>query len=86
MLEKEVPEIVKPFPEPERLPFDVVMLIDNIVYQVLNVDGQTAAQYLSQPTYMRIKNGEAKTGWRYNPETKTFTRPTYDPETDTFQY
>jgi hypothetical protein len=35
---------------------------------------------------MRIKDGEAKTGWRYNPETKTFTRPTYDPETDTFQY
>jgi len=68
MSDKELPEIVKPYPEPERQPFDVAMLIDNIVYQVLNIDGQTAAQYLSQPTYVRIKDGEAKNGWKYNPE------------------
>lgn len=86
MLEKEVPQITKPFPEPELLPFDVAMLIDNIVYQVLNVDGQSAAQYLAQPTYLRVKHGETKVGWKYDPETKTFSRPTYDPETDTFHY
>jgi hypothetical protein len=86
VFDKEIPEIHKPFPEPERLPFDVVMLIDNIVYQVFNIDGQSAAQYLAQPTYLRIKDGEAKVGWKYDPETKTFSRPTYDPETDTFHY
>ena len=86
MLEKEIPEISRPFPEPERLPFDVAMLIDNIVYQVLNVDGQQAAQYLSQPTYLRVRDGETRVGWKYDPETKTFSRPVYDPETDTFSY
>ena len=86
MLENDLPEIVKTFPEPERLPFDIAMLIDNVVYQVLNVDGQSAAQYLSQPTYIRVKNEETRVGWKYNPETKTFSRPTYDPDTDTYYY
>jgi hypothetical protein len=86
MSEKELPEVVRPFPEPERLPFDIAMMIDNVVYQVLNVDGQSAAQYLSQPTYLRVKEGETKVGWKYNPETKTFSRPTYDPDTDTYYY
>lgn len=84
---EEVPELrVPPNPGPEKLPFDIAMVINNCVYQVLNVDGDHAAQLLSQPTYIRFKNEEAKLGWRYDPETETFSRPIYEPETDTFHY
>jgi len=83
---EKVPNLIMPPPEPEKFPFDIAMVINNCVYQVLNVDGDHAAMLLSQPTYIRFKNQEAKIGWKYDPETDTFTRPTYDPETDTFQY
>jgi hypothetical protein len=56
------------------------------VHQVQNLDGQQAALLLSQPVYIRVNRGEAQIGWKYDPETKTFTRPAYDPETDTFSY
>jgi hypothetical protein len=74
---------------PERypaFPFDIAVLVDNIVYQVYNVEGEQAALFLSQPTFVQYKNDEAKVGWKYDPETKTFKQPIYDPETDTFSY
>jgi hypothetical protein len=82
-----VPKLVIPYPDvlPEN-PFDIAMLIDNVVYQLYNVEGEQAAQLLSQPTFVQFKPGTAKIGWKYNPETKEFSRPVYDPETDKFIY
>jgi hypothetical protein len=86
MLDEKPPELKPPYPEKEPTPFYVATIVDNIVYQAQNLDGQQAALLLSQPTYVRYNPGEAQIGWRYDPETKTFTRPAYDPETDTFSY
>jgi hypothetical protein len=86
MLEEQPPELKPPYPEKEPTPFNVATVVDNIVYQVQNLDGQQAALLLAQPTYIRINPGEAQTGWKYDPETKKFTRPAYDPENDTFSY
>lgn len=48
---------------------------DNVVYQTLNVDGQTAALYMSQPTFVQISNGDAQIGQIYDPATGTFSNP-----------
>jgi hypothetical protein len=86
MIEEDLPELTPPFPEPPQSPFWIAALIDNVVYQMQNVEAQQAALYLSQPTFVRFSPGETAMGWKYDPETKKFTRPSYDPETDTFSY
>ena len=81
----EVPELVVQMPEPEpQHPYDIAMLIDNTVYQCYNCDGQQAAAFLSQPKFVQYINGEAKIGYKYDPETESFRRPIYDAETDTY--
>jgi hypothetical protein len=80
------PKLTPPYPEHVPTPFSIAMVIDNIVYKVMNVEGDIAAELLAQPKYIRFKDQEAKTGWKYDPETNTFSRPIYDPETDTFHY
>jgi hypothetical protein len=62
--QEELPELEKPFPR-QISPFTVAMVIDGIVYQVLNLDGQTAAQYLSDPEFIQINYGDAEIGWEY---------------------
>ena len=86
MLNEQLPELKAPFPEKEPTPFNVATIVNGIVHQVQNLDGQQAALLLSQPVYIRVRSGEAQVGWKYDPEAKTFTRPSYDPETDTFSY
>jgi hypothetical protein len=56
-------------------PYDVALIIDNIVYSVFNVEGQQAAQFLSQPIFVQFSNNKAKIGWIYNPATKEFSSP-----------
>ena len=61
----EVPELVAP--APEHVPaydYNIAMLIDNVVYQVMNVDAQQAAQFMSQPTFIQV-GLDAKVGWQY---------------------
>lgn len=61
----EVPELVPP--APEHVPaydYNIAMLIDDVVYQVLNVDAQQAAQFMSQPTFVQV-GFDAKVGWKY---------------------
>jgi hypothetical protein len=61
----EVPELVAP--APEHVPaydYNIAMLIDNVVYQVMNVDSQQAAQFMSQPTFIQV-GSDAKVGWQY---------------------
>jgi hypothetical protein len=83
----EVPELVPPFPEGiYDQPFYVAMLIDNICYNVLNCNGEQASQYLSNPQFIQVLPLQARMGWKYDPETGTFSPPKYDPETDTIVY
>ena len=51
------------------------MVIDNIVYDVLSVEGKQAAQYLAQPKFIQISHREADHGWVYDEETNTFSFP-----------
>jgi hypothetical protein len=45
--------------------FDIALIIDGTVFQIMNVDGQQAAQYLSNPTFVQVVNGSARIGWTY---------------------
>ena len=63
-------------PGPVKLhPFNMALIIDNKVYQVMNVDGQTAAAFLADHTFVQIADGEAQAGWDYDPATQTFSAP-----------
>jgi hypothetical protein len=62
---EEIPELEKPFARPIS-PFTVAMVIDGTVYQIFNLDGQQAAQYLSDPKFIQISYGDAEVGWEYN--------------------
>jgi hypothetical protein len=57
------------------LPFYVATVVDGVVYDVMNVSGQQAAVYLSQPKFVQINHGDAGIGWTYDEETGTFTAP-----------
>jgi hypothetical protein len=56
--------------------FYLAVVLDGVVYQTLNVDGQTAALYVAQPTFVQIDIGDAQTGHIYDAETNTFSIPT----------
>jgi hypothetical protein len=85
--EPKVPELKKPFPDAVfTLPFNVALVIDDIVYSVINCTGEQAAQYLAQPTFIQVAEDETKTGWKYDKESGKFIRPKYDHETDTIIY
>ena len=45
---------------------------DGVVYQTLNVDGQTAALYTSQPKFIQVSQGEVQIGYTYDEATGTF--------------
>jgi hypothetical protein len=62
---EELPELEKPFARPIS-PFTIAMIIDGTVYQVFHLDGQQAAQYLSNPEFIQINYGDAEVGWEYN--------------------
>ena len=63
--QEEIPELEKPLARPIS-PFIVAMVIDGTVYQIFNLDGQQAAQYLSNPKFVQINYGDAEVGWEYN--------------------
>lgn len=72
----EVPGLVAPaVQEVASQPYDIAIIIDNVVYQVINTDGQFAAQLLAQPTFVQVSVAEAKVGWIYDPATGKFSPP-----------
>lgn len=79
MTESALPQIpsleVPAVQEVRSQPFDIAVIIDNVVYQVLNTDGQFAAQLLAQPKFVQVLPNEAKVGWIYNEADNTFTQP-----------
>ena len=78
MTDKVLPEIPSlNYPAVEQMPnheFDVAMVINGIVFQIINMDGNTAAQYLSNPTFVQVVPGQAKIGWTY--QDGVFSSPT----------
>jgi hypothetical protein len=72
-----VPELNTAFPQYTEKYF-VAMIIDNVVYEVINVNGQSAAKFMRQPSFVQINVGDAVVGSVYNPETGTFTIPGRD--------
>lgn len=79
MTESVLPQIpsleVPAVQEVRSQPFDIAVIIDNVVYQVINTDGQFAAQLLAQPKFVQVLPSEAKVGWIYNESDNTFTQP-----------
>lgn len=72
----DVPELEVPAVQEVRSqPFDIAVIIDNVVYQVINTDGQFAAQLLSSPKFVQVLPNEAKIGWIYNELDGTFAQP-----------
>ena len=75
----------EPLPLPELEPvlnlpallhdYFLAVVHEGTVYQTLNVDGQTAALYTSQPKFIQISQGEAQIGYAYDEETGTFSIP-----------
>jgi len=69
----QVPNFV--LPKPENItpnPYFIALLVDNVLVNLMNVDGQTAAAYLSNPTFVQV-TGTEQPGMKYNPSTKEFT-------------
>jgi hypothetical protein len=61
-------ETVPPLEAPlaSREPFWIAMIIDGVVYEVMNVKGESAARFLAQPTFVQIEPGQAQTGYTYD--------------------
>jgi hypothetical protein len=61
-----VPDLETPVPQNVGdFPYEIAMVIDDIIYDIYNVDGQQAAQYMAQPKFVLFNPGEAKIGWIY---------------------
>jgi hypothetical protein len=58
-----------------RYPFNIAVVIDNVVYSVLNLPGSQAALYAAQPTFVQVDFNQVVTGSVYNPADGTFTDP-----------
>lgn len=63
-------------------PYDVAMIIDGVVYDTMNVDGQFAARLLSQPTFVQFAAGTVRLGYLYDAATGTFSMPSEPVDTD----
>jgi hypothetical protein len=72
----QVPPLQEPVVDHRPInPYHIAVVIDNLVYDVLSVEGPQAAQYLAQPKFIQISYREADTGWVYDEETNTFSFP-----------
>lgn len=71
-----VPELAPIIPEMNAVyPYNIALIIDNVVYSTFNVEGQQAAQFLSQPKFVQFDNFDARIGWIYNEADGTFSAP-----------
>lgn len=71
----DVPPLDTALPIPRTEDFDIALILNNVVYEVINTNGQGAARFLAQPLFKQVNFGEVGLGYLYDPETETFTRP-----------
>lgn len=67
-----IPELITPVVHNGSLDYSIAVLVDNVVYQVLNTDGQGAALFLSNPTFVQVNKDDIAIGQVYDPATNTF--------------
>lgn len=58
----------------DNLNYSIALIIDGTVYQVLNTDGASAAQFLAQPTFVQVDKNLVAIGDTYNAVTGEFTK------------
>jgi hypothetical protein len=59
----------------EERPFTIALVIDNVLYQKMKMDGKQAAMFLANPTFVQIAEDSAFEGQIYDPATGTFSSP-----------
>jgi hypothetical protein len=73
----QVPEIMTPVDRTaEESKYNLAVIIDNTVYAILGTDGQSAARFLAQPTFVQVDKNLVTEGDIYDPATGTFSTPT----------
>jgi hypothetical protein len=70
-----VPPLDRTLPNPRTEEFDIALILDIVLYEVINTNGKGAARFLAQPLFKQVRFGEVGLGYLYDPETETFTRP-----------
>lgn len=63
-------------------PYDIALIVDGVVYDTLNVDGQFAARLLAQPKFVQFAQGTVRLGYLYDETTGTFSAPVDPVNTD----
>lgn len=59
-----------------RYPYNIATVVDGVVYDTMNVPGQTAALYLSQPKFIQFAEEQnVKIGYTYDEATGKFIAP-----------
>jgi hypothetical protein len=56
-------------------PYFIAIVIDDVAQQVMNIDGQTAAMFLSNPKFIQC-DGTVAAGMVYNQNAGTWSLPT----------
>jgi hypothetical protein len=57
-----------------NLDYSIALIINGVVYQVLNTDGASAAQFIAQPTFVQVDKSEVVVGDKYDATTGTFSK------------
>jgi hypothetical protein len=68
----EIPELASI--DENNLDYSIALIIDGTVYQVLNTDGNSAAQFMSQPVFVQVDKTEVAIGDKYDATTGAFTK------------
>lgn len=53
-------------PSGPREPYFIAMVIDGVVHEILNVDGNSASRFLAQPTFVQVNQTMCGIGWTYD--------------------
>ena len=69
-----IPELIVPQVSTPA-PYFVAMVIDGVVHTVMNLDGQDAARFLSNPKFVQVNTTDAPIGFFYDEATNTFSNP-----------
>lgn len=73
----QVPEILTPQGQAaEESMYSLAVIIGNVVYAIIGTDGQSAARFLAQPTFVQVDKNVVSEGQVYDPATGTFSTPT----------
>lgn len=66
-MSESVPEIpaLKPL-SVSYMPYWVAVVINGVVYDVMNIGADAAARFLAQPTFVQVQPSEVGLGWNYD--------------------